>query len=435
MKKVIFLLLMVALCLSACSDQKEQGPEILVLATFQENPELHRQVDLFNQNHKDYQIEIQNYQRSLQKEEDGIAMLQREIISGRGPDLIDFGAEYATSDILGGYTENLMPYLKAEAAENQEEYFTNILESFCYNGKLYAMPVSFILDTFAGSKKTLGDREYWNVREMMACYRERPKGTMLYPGETKSDVFSRIILGSMEYFIDWENGTCSFEQEEFKDMLAFANMFPDTLQLDEDFSVKQTFLDGDALIIPTRIAGIYEISRAEYIFGDTDICYIGYPMEGVSGTVISPDAPMLAISIGSEHKEVCWEFIGQYLDRDYQKTLGLPVNKKAMEEKLAESLTPEYTVDENGDRKPVVKSQVAFAGEESADNIYCLTKEQTIRLMHLIESAEINDANDYHLFRIIYEEAESYFSGDKTLEEVTEIIQSRASVYVSEKSK
>ncbi len=239
----------------------------------------------------------------------------------------------------------------------------------------------------------------------------------------------------MEYYIDWENGTCSFEQEEFKDMLAFANMFPDTLQLDEDFSVKQTFLDGDALIIPTRIAGIYEISRAEYIFDATDICYIGYPMEGVSGTVISPDAPMLAISIGSEHKEVCWEFIGQYLDRDYQKTLGLPVNKKAMEEKLAESLTPEYTVDENGDRKPVVKSQVAFAGEESVDNIYCLTKEQTVRLMHLIESAEINDANDYQLFRIIFEEAESYFSGDKTLEEVTEIIQSRASVYVSEKSK
>lgn len=435
MKKVIFVLLMVALCLSACSDQKEQGPEILVLATFQENPELHRQVDLFNQNHKDYRIEIQNYQRSLQMEEDGIAMLQREIISGRGPDLIDFGAEYATSDILGGYTENLIPYLKAEAAENQEEYFTNILESFCYNGKLYAMPVSFISDTFAGSKKALGDREYWNVREMMACYRERPKGTMLYPGETKSDVFSRIILGSMEYYIDWENGTCNFEQEEFKDMLAFANMFPDTLQLDEDFSVKQTFLDGDALIIPTRIAGIYEISRAEYIFSDTDICYIGYPMEGVSGTVISPDAPMLAISIGSEHKEVCWKFIGQYLDRDYQKTLGLPVNKKAMEEKLAESLTLEYTVDENGDRKPVVKSQVAFAGEESVDNIYCLTKEQTIRLMRLIESAEINDANDYQLFRIIYEEAESYFSGDKTLEEVTEIIQSRASVYVSEKSK
>ena len=43
-------------------------------------------------------------------------------------------------------------------------------------------------------------------------------------------------------------------------------------------------------------------------------------------------------------------------------------------------------------------------------------------------------ANDRKLYHIIQEEADSYFCGDKTLEEVTEIIQRRTAIYVSEKS-
>jgi hypothetical protein len=35
---------------------------------------------------------------------------------------------------------------------------------------------------------------------------------------------------------------------------------------------------------------------------------------------------------------------------------------------------------------------------------------------------------------IITEEAQAYFAGDKTVDEVTDIIQSRAQIYVSENS-
>ncbi|MBD5472173.1 MAG: hypothetical protein HDR20_04525 [Lachnospiraceae bacterium] len=176
------------------------------------------------------------------------------------------------------------------------------------------------------------------------------------------------------------------------------------------------------------------IARAEYIFGSTDISYIGYPVEGVSGTVISPKSPVLAISGKSKHKEICWEFISQYLDVEYQKKLEFPINRVAMEEKLAQSLETEYEI-VDGEKKPVVKSQVSFAGDDQPQDIYCLTEEQAQRLMHLIESAQINDAFDHHLYRIIMDEVGSYFSGDKTLEEVTKIIQNKASIYVSESSK
>lgn len=430
MKKGIIILLFLALCLSSCGRKENQGPVVLVLASFYGESELQKQVDVFNQNHTDYQIEIKSYQRADISEEDGIAQIQREIIAGNGPDLIDFGTRYSNTDVMGGYTEDLLPYLEGDL----DKYFTNILESFYYKGSLYAIPVSFTLDTFAGSKEALDGREQWNIQEMMACYEEQTEGVMLYPGETRYDVLSRILTGSMEYYIDWESGTCSFDQGEFGKVLSFAASFPEGLEIDEDFSVKQTFLDGKALIIPTRIMGVYDIADREYVFDDKDISYIGYPVEGVSGTVISPASSVLAISGKSKHKEICWEFISQYLDVEYQKKLGLPINRAAMEQKLAQSLETEYEI-VDGEKQPVVKNQVSFEGDDQPQYIYCLTEEQTQRLMELIESAQINDAYDHHLYRVIMDEVDSYFSGDKTLEEVTDIIQNKASIYVSESSK
>lgn len=103
------------LCLSACGIKESLDSTVLVLVTFQETSELKEQVALFNQTHEDYQIEVRCYERSWQLEKDGISRLQREIMSGKGPDLIDFGGDYTFSDVAGGYTENLMPYLEAEA--------------------------------------------------------------------------------------------------------------------------------------------------------------------------------------------------------------------------------------------------------------------------------------------------------------------------------
>ena len=98
----------------------------------------------------------------------------------------------------------------------QSVYFSNILESFFLDGGLYAMPVGFSLSTFVGRQDMLGDRERWSIQEMVQIYMEREEGVILYPGETKADVFWRIFSHNMEYFIDWEKGRCSFDSEEFR---------------------------------------------------------------------------------------------------------------------------------------------------------------------------------------------------------------------------
>ena len=426
-----------SVCLAACGANPGgsvlKEPEVLLLAAFEENGERSRQVELFNETHDDYKIEIQMYERSEKLEEDGRARLQREIISGKGPDMIDFGTGYATSDIVGRYTEDLLPYLENNL--DKDDYFWNIWEAFSHKDGLYALPVGFTLQTFAGTEEMLGGRDHWTIGEMMDIYDAHKEDMLLYPGEFKKDVFASILTGSMEYYIDWENSACSFDGEEFKKVLEFAGGFPDSLSLEENFNVKQTFLDGGALLLPLRLSDPYDICHAEFIFGDVDISYIGFPTERESGTVVIPSSSMLAVSISSGHKDICWEFISQFLSEDFQReeVTGLPVRRGVLEERLAQNLVPEYTKEEDGTRIPTVKYRIFIEGEEPVE-VYNITQEQAGQLIHLIETADMCAANDMQLYYMLLEEADQYFTGNKTLLETVQNIQNRAVIYVSERA-
>lgn len=437
MKKKIAIFLFLVMCLSACGrsteDDESQQATNLILATFDNNAYLQKQVELYNQTHDDYQIEIKRYDRSEQLEEDGVLLLQREIISGRGPDIIDFGSGYTTSDIVGIYTEDLFSYM---SAENQADYFENVLMAFSYRECLYAVPLGFTLESFVGTKKNLGDRSSWTIEEMMECYDEQKNGKILYPGAFKIDVFGTLLTGSMEYYIDWKTGECDFAGEEFHDVMEFCNDFPDHLEITDDFSVKQVFFNDEALLMPISLHTIYDICRAEHVFDEQDITFIGFPVEGTCGTIIQSCGPVLAISRNSTHKDAAWEFIRWCLSEPRQNELssGFPVCCSAFEEQIEKAMEIEYEMDLNGVQMPIVKQQVIFEGEDPIP-IYCITQIQADQLLGLIESAQIFSSTDRKIYSIFFEEAEYYFNGVRSLDETLDVIQSRVFMYVNERIK
>lgn len=436
LKKIGLTLLFACLCLlmSGCGRQADT----LVLATFGENPELQKQVELFNGTHQNIKIELQVYNRFEEKEGDGIERLKREIISGKGPDIINFGGGYSVTDILGEYTEDLLPYFERLSQEKEDTYFPNILQAFTHGGGLYAVPVSFQLKTYAGRGSVLGEREKWSVEELISCYlaeKEKAGGSLLlYPGETKKDVFASLIMGSMDNYVDWEKKTCSFDSEAFRTLLEFANQFPESLQIEEEFSVRKCFADGQALLYPVRLTSLYDICDSDAVFGEKAV-YVGYPTAGEDGTVVETCGLMLAISGVSKQKEAAWEFISQFFEKEYQENIerGFPLSESAFAEKLAQGRITEYETDAEGRKNPVIKKEIFFAGEEAdAYPVYQLTEEQEQILLQIIKKASVGSAYDYELHALLLEETESYFCGDKKAEEVVKIIQSIASIYVNE---
>lgn len=423
--------------LSACN-ATWQNPTLgekvtLKIAVFDENAELQKQIELFNQNNADYFLEVQTYKRSQQNEEDGLARLQREITVGGGPDIIDFGVGYSNSDIVGFYTEDLSAYLQEMGSD---DYFENIFELFCYQDGLYAIPISFTFQTFVGTKENLGRRAGWNIQEMLECYQEQSGERILYPGETKKDVLGTILTGSMDNYIDWQSGSCNFSSQEFRDLLAFCNMFPDNLIIPEDYSVKQIYENNEALLLPLRIKTVYDIRSAEYIWGEQDVTYIGFPTEEKNGTVVKPGRTVLAISRNSNHKKEAWRFIEQCLGEQCQSELKseIPVKQSVFNEKLQNAMKTEYEVGMDGKPVPVVKYQIFFEGEEPVD-VYSITEKEATQLRELIERAERLTATDHSLYLILQEEADYYFHGSKSIEKTVEVMQGRAQMYISERIK
>lgn len=438
MKKIMLICLIVILLIGGCGVSQEQTEETvtLVIASFGDNREIHEQAAIFNENHTDYQIEIRQYFRYEQEEGDGIQKLQREIVSGNGPDIINFGREYSVTDILGEYTEDLSPYLANLSSEEEDVYFTNILEAFSYQNKLFAVPVSFTLHTYAGRSSVIGNRKSWTIEELMFCYQEeleKSEGSlMLYPGETKKDVFGSILTGSVESFVDWEERTCSFDSSDFKKIMEFANQFPDTLNITEDFSPFQCYADGKALLYPLVLSSVYDICKADLILGE-DAVYIGYPAEGEDGTVIDAMDLVLAISMGCEHKEIAWDFISQFLSQEYQNNIteGFPVCKTSLEAQLKQGQIIEYIEDEEGKKTPVEKARVTFEGEAPL-SIYQITDKQAASLLQIIEKTSVASAYNSRLHSILLQEIDGYFNGDKSLDETAEVIQRIVQIYVNE---
>ena len=139
--------------------EREGDKTILVLATFYSSQELAAQVEVFNNAHENFAIEIKEYGYSLLTGENTLDALKREIATGKGPDIINFGMEFTGNALEGNYTENLMPYLKKDKTLKIEDFFSNILEAFCYRGEIHTIPAGFSLETFAGLKKYLGEKE------------------------------------------------------------------------------------------------------------------------------------------------------------------------------------------------------------------------------------------------------------------------------------
>ncbi len=79
--------------------------------------------------------------------------------------------------------------------------------------------------------------------------------------------------------------------------------------------------------------------------------------------------------------------------------------------------TGEYVLDEYGE--PIVYEPR-------------LTQEEADKLLALIESTDRLAEPDENILAIVREEAAPYFAGQKTAEEAAALIQSRASLYVSE---
>ena len=239
-----------------------------------------------------------------------------------------------------------------------------------------------------------------------------------------------LSLSGSQY-IDWNTLTCSYDSESFIHLLEFIKEFPAELNEDDYDYDTSTFYRRD-MALAERIY-LYAFSDYNYeakgTFGK-DVKMVGFPSDNGSGSALYPNL-QLTMNSSSKVKEGCWEFMRYFLTDEYQKNIdgAWPVSMTKMNELAEKSKKKPTYVDENG--KEVEYDDTWYVGDEEI-TIPPMTDDEVNEILDFINSIDqVGNANE-EVASIIYEEAEAFFSGQKSAEEVADIIQSRVQIYVNE---
>lgn len=437
MKKcILWILLTLCFLFIGCSGKQEVEVEAktLTLAVFQSEAQLQgsdllQWVNLYNENHAHVHIEIVNYLGNYSDLDEALNQIKIEINAGKGPDMINFGAQYSPIDASCGMMTDLYTFMEKDALFEQGDFYYNILEAFEVGESLYVLVPDYRINSFATVNNELAGLERMDIKQLVDAYNALDDECILFPGETKMAVFGMLCYGSLENYVDWDKGLCSFNSDSFKEILRFANTFPLNLNISNDYSVKQIFAEGRALLYPVYINNVYGTTGIRMLYGETPM-YIGYPIDIGYGSMAAINDIAIGISSTSKNKEEAWGFLRSLLDSEFQDNIknGLPLRVSSLEQQLEEAMKTEYDV--NGEK--VAKDYLRFEGEEAID-IYEISAQDSETLKAIISKIEFNETVDYNLYNIMLEEADYLFNEGRDVEDVADMIQNRASIYISEK--
>ena len=445
----------------------------LTLAGFSIDRNIRSQIAEFNKTNEDYTIYATSYSESNDTSDYTAALTKfnNEILAGNVPDilLISSGMPY-NSYASKGLFADLYEFMDKDDVYNRDAFMPNVLKAMEKDGKLYEITPSFTVQTYAAKKSLVGDATSLTMDQANQILASMPEGATLTSDSqtmTASNFLSTAITFSN--FVDYTNATCNFDSPEFKAILETAKKYPAEIDYDALYNDNPNYWMEQETACRENRALLYSVyfndfstytNTRDAYFGE-DISFVGFPGSGASnatGSVISTGSE-IAVSSKSKYKDGAWEFIKLVLDNAVGEqdsgNYGVAITSDASVAEAADEAVKRITSQYYG--LPVVKSQLQALGQQATipqtytdtdgtvqqvDNTYYVGNTEV--KVNLITQDEVNMLIDYFstvdtiarydesLTDIINEEANAYFKGTKSVDEAASLIQSRASIYLSE---
>lgn len=373
--------------------------QVLTLAASYLSRDLSTLIAQFNSSNKDYKIVSQYYET-----EEDLKRLNTEVISGKAPDIYDFTYMPLESFKTSGALLDLNPYLN----DTKYKLVGPVKAALESDGKLYSLPNSFAIDSFVASGQYVGNKTSWTTDEMNQIVKEHEGMHSFESFATKDELLKWVTTFSLGNYIDEKSDKCSFNSNEFINLLKMCNEMPTDSQIEDIESYNKK-----ALLKVAPIQNILALSTYAKDFAG-DYTFIGFPNDKGNGSLFDFIGIRLAISAQSKHKQAAWDFVQMMLDDKYQKKLtsGLPVVQAVLDEQMNDAACGRLT--------------------DYQGNMCKISDNDINKLKALIADTAIVADNNSTIQEIIKEEASSYFGGSKTAEDAAATIQSRASIYLSE---
>lgn len=411
--------------------------ELITMYTMYIPYDVKSMISNFNKTSDKYQIEVTSYlDNDWSNYDDSLKRLNNDLVAGNIPDILVVDSQLPfNSYVSKGLIADLGAIMEKDESFNRADYLENVLEAFSVGGKLYRIAPSFNVQTIAAKKSIVGDKQSWTMDDFLAVQNANPDSQMLLE-VTSSSFVSQMLFFNMNQFVNAETGECSFNSDSFKKILEYAKTLPkeidfDALYSDDSYWMKResAYRDNTAILKQEYIYDLRVLKRDEAGYFGEPVTFIGVPTDGGNGSMLMADTS-LAITAKAKNPDGAWEFIKTLLSEEAQgKTSGFPIKISAFNKLAEKAKERPYWENEKGE-KEYYDDQIWIG--DKAIVVEPNTDEDNDRIIGFIKSVTNIYDYDADLFKIIDEETQAYFSGQKSVDEVADIIQNRASTYISE---
>ncbi len=398
----------------------------------------------FNRSHDDVRLEYTDYSQYNTEDDHtlGLTKFNTEAMAGKLPDIIPTGEIAYRQFAAKGLLEDLYPWIDGDPDLAREDFFPNLLKALEVNGGLYQMVPGFSVETLSGAAVVVGETPGWTYDEFYEALKKMPEDcTPLEPTTTRDQVLSALLCVNLDSLVDWGTGTVCFESDGFRQMLEFVARFPDEGMLENEEVTGDNSQDlirqGRQMLAQTYLYGLDSILWNDVNFGGKST-YIGWPTTDGVGSIMRIGSGF-AMSRNCSNKEAAWEFFrGMLTERSQKEVYVIPSNRHAFEKQLKEYMTPiyqkddngNYVLDENGEK--IQESRGGWTDDTGDHYVYTLTQEQADEILEVIDTCTKVANYDTSIYDIVYAEAQAYFAGQKSLDDVVRMIQSKVNLFVNE---
>jgi len=415
-------------CQKPSDDDSEPSDRIvLTLATFNLDMSIRTAVVSFNTTNPKYRIDVIDY-AEFNTDDDwraGLTRLSTEMISGNIPDIIDVANLPFNHYVAKGMLLDIYPLIESDLVLKRSDFIETVLCAAEINGELYRIFPFFSVGMMLGNPQIVGSYPGWNINEIKAVLEANPDadypvGQML----TKPSLLHALFMYGIDEYVDYSAGTVNFDNDEFISLLEFVNALPTEFTYGDDFLHEHELIAaGRQIIVAGILSNLDDIQLYRAMFG-SDIVFKGMPAANRNGFPLFSNTSF-AITAACKDVDGAWAFLRTLFLEDWQNEFswfGLPVNKNVFDSKLKELMI-------ENEYGPRTKSVDGFEIE-----IKPLTQSDVNQIMEFVNSVSGSVGQDEALWAIIYEGAIDFFSRKSSAQDTARVIQSRASIYISEQN-
>lgn len=391
---------------------------ITVANIYYDNPFLKGRTISFDRENPLYEIEYTDAY-----EEEAATKVLMDMVNGQGPDILFLDTEDMVNLQKKGALLNLNQILSKETLDVM---LPGAIGLGTYDEELIGIPLSMNIRTIL-TNRAYWKEDTWTVNDVVTILSQHDELKGMFVDITGQDTYAYnmlYLLGmDIEHSAFIEGTEGGFDSPEFKKVLSYVkektnNKTNPAVSASE--KIKESLKDGNYLGLGYCMSDMAAFCKIYEVMGQ-DALIVGYPTEEGNGNYVS-DNGMLVVNSNAKNKEGVKELLEYLLSLESQQKMEYAISVRLD--------IPESQVNYN-----TYFEKYCWEYSDGTKIFLPVKADGSTYLDEYVEYLKSavpypNESED--LFNMVFEEAESYFYSDKSLDEVTKIIQSRVQLYLEE---